>query len=326
MSSEASIYDVPPPDVQVDLARLASALDASVPPKHLDRNLLIATWNIRSFGSLTRKWLAGDKDSPKRDLRGLAAIKTIVSRFDVIAIQEVVGDLRALRDLIKALGSDWSFLMTDVTRGSSGNNERIAFVFDTRRVQLSGLAAELVVPPEALGAIAPDALQRQFARTPYAVSFRAGAQTFILVSLHVNYGSATAERLPELQAIAAWMAEWATQANRWHHNLIALGDFNIDRRGDALWQAFTSTGLTVPAALNAVPRTIFSDAAAPDTGQYYDQIAWFESGEERRLQMRFVNAGSFDFLPCAYTGLGLSKLAVSFRLSDHYPLWAQFAV
>lgn len=44
----------PPPQVQADLERLRTALDEAVLPKILDRNLLIATWNIRSFGSLTK--------------------------------------------------------------------------------------------------------------------------------------------------------------------------------------------------------------------------------------------------------------------------------
>jgi len=67
----------------------------------LDENLLIAAWNICGFASLTREWTAGDADSPKRDLRGLLAIGEIIRRFDVIAVQEIKGDLRALRDLMK---------------------------------------------------------------------------------------------------------------------------------------------------------------------------------------------------------------------------------
>jgi hypothetical protein len=35
------------------------------------------------------------------------------------------------------------------------------------------------------------------------------AQTFILVTLHVNYGKQAAERIPELKAIADWLAAWA---------------------------------------------------------------------------------------------------------------------
>jgi len=87
----------------------------------------------------------------------------------------------------------------------------------------------------------------QFARTPYAVSFKAADTTFILVTLHVTFGNPATERVPELKGIARWMREWANQANAWSQNLIALGDFNIDRQADPLWQAFVSTGLGMKA-------------------------------------------------------------------------------
>lgn len=322
-----TILDNPPAAVANDLGLLRAALDAQIPAKAPDRNLLIATWNIRSFGSLTRKWTAAGGDSPKRDLRGLRAIGETISRFDVVAVQEIVGDLRALRDLMRWLGPDWAFLMTDITLGDAGNNERLGFVFDRTRVAPSGLAAELVVPPEWLAEVGPDALARQFARTPYAVSFRAGSQTFILVTLHVDFGDDAADRLPELAGVARWMADWARRSTRFHHNLITLGDFNIDRHDDPLWQAFTATGLTVPDALNAVPRTIFADQNDPQGGKYYDQIAWFVSGGGRpRLNMDFTTAGGFDFLPFVYTDRNLSKRSISYRVSDHYPLWAEFAL
>lgn len=326
MTDEASVLDPPPEPVARELARLREAVDAAIPRKQLDHNLLIATWNLRMFGSLTRKWTAGDDDSPKRDLRGLLAIKTIVERFDVIALQELMGDLRALRDLLRALGPHWGFVMTDVTLGSAGNSERMAFLYDTRRVQPSGLAAELVIPPEWQQEVAAGALDRQFARTPYAVSFRSGTDTFILVTLHVLYGSNAAEREPELATIARFMAEWADRTERWHHNLLVLGDFNIDRKDDALWQAFTREGLSVPEALDAVPRSIFADPNSPSTHRFYDQIAWFTSGNRRQLDMEFLRAGSFDFQPLVYGELGLSRNSLSWRISDHFPLWAEFAL
>ena len=122
------ITDAPPAAVQADLDSLGAQLDATIPAKAAD-NLLIATWNIRAFASLTREWTAGSSDNPKRDLRGLRAIIEILSRFDVIAIQEVKGDLRALRDTMRFLGDDWAFLMSDVTAGAAGNDERLAFLF-----------------------------------------------------------------------------------------------------------------------------------------------------------------------------------------------------
>ena len=58
--------------------------------------------------------------------------------------------LQALRELLRVLGGDWGLLLTDGTKGQPGNNERLGFVFDTRRVKPSGLAAELVIPDEEL--------------------------------------------------------------------------------------------------------------------------------------------------------------------------------
>jgi len=319
--------DLPPLTVQSDIAALHAHLDGVIPSKRLDENLLIATWNIRGFASLTREWTAGEDDSPKRDLRGLLAIGEIVRRFDVIALQELKGDLRALRDLMKWLGPNWAFLMTDVTAGPQGNGERMAYLFDRRRVELSGLACELVVPQEWLDEIRPDALQRQFARTPYAVSFRSGPSTFILATLHVTYGASAAGRIPELRGIARWMRKWADNTSAWSQSLIALGDFNIDRRGDPLWQAFTSTGLTTPPDLDAVPRSIFSHAESPSTNKHYDQIAWFEGDDGKaQLNMTYRRGGYVDFLPFVYRELDLSKSAVSYRVSDHYPLWVEFGL
>jgi endonuclease/exonuclease/phosphatase family metal-dependent hydrolase len=246
-----NILDQPPASTLVELRALRDDLDEQIPSKELDRNLLIATWNIRAFGDLTEKWNSSEADVPKRDLHSLICIKEIISRFDVIAVQEVRGNIKALRHMLKALGPHWGFIMTDVTLGSRGNDERMAFLYDTRRVKPSGLAGELVVPEEWINStsLEEDSLRRQFARTPYAVSFSSARETFILVTLHVIYGKAMPERIAELKGIAIWLEDWARREKSFGHNLIALGDFNIDRKGDAAYQAFTSTGLQPPAQL-----------------------------------------------------------------------------
>jgi hypothetical protein len=127
-----------PKTVRDEMTNLRQALDQTIPPKRdAARNLLIATWNLKAFSSLTEKWTATGQDSPKRDYRAMWAITEIISRFDVIALQEVKGDLKALRVMLKTLGPDWNLLMTDVTRGDAGNGERLAFVFDSRRVEFA---------------------------------------------------------------------------------------------------------------------------------------------------------------------------------------------
>ena len=46
----------PPAAVRIERAALANAVDAVVPAKRPDRNLLIGTWNLRAFGGLTKCW------------------------------------------------------------------------------------------------------------------------------------------------------------------------------------------------------------------------------------------------------------------------------
>jgi endonuclease/exonuclease/phosphatase family metal-dependent hydrolase len=280
----------------------------------------VGTWNIRALGGLTEKWRSEEDDEPIRDLFDVRCIAEIVSRFDVVAIQEVRGNLTALQTLLAALGPNWATIMTDVTRGKAGNNERMAFAFDLRRVRPSGLAGELVVAIETGTSVTASGLDRQFARTPYAASFAVDRLQLTLITLHVLYGDETA-RADELREIAAWLAGWAREEQHWNQNLIALGDFNIDRRGDPLFDAFTSTGIEPAPQLNDVPRTIFGD---PGDSKFYDQIAWF-TDEERgpMLTLQASAAGSFDFVPILQGDF--SKTTLSWKVSDHYPLWVEFS-
>jgi endonuclease/exonuclease/phosphatase family metal-dependent hydrolase len=321
----AALTDPPPADVATELTALGAALDAQIPAKSIDRNLLIATWNIRHFGGLTEKWRSEPGDVPKRDLASLRYVAEIAARFDVLAIQEVRDDIKCLRHMLRLLGEHWAIILTDVTQGSAGNDERLAFLFDTRRIKPSGLACELVLPDEWAEHVGQDVFARQFARTPYAVSFKSAGQTFILVTLHVVYGSGPSDREHELRWIARWMSAWAEEILEYRQNLIVLGDFNIDRRDDPNWQAFTASGLRPPPELDGLPRTIFDDPARPDTAKRFDQIAWFYDGDVSKLELDYAGrAGHFDFTQVV---LGdLTKTEQSWRLSDHYPLWTEFVL
>lgn len=324
------VTDKPPKKVQEDLHRLSAALDANVPERRVDHNLVIASWNIRALGKLTKKWHSQPKDKPRRDFHAIRCIAEILSRFDVVALQEVKGDLCALRHVLRVLNNPdphWGFILTDVTRGDAGNGERMAFLFDTRRVKPSGLASELVIPSDVRG-VKKNALEKQFARTPYAVSFYSGGHTFILVTLHVIYGKGSRKKMLEARArelarIAGWLGDWARDMNAFDHDFIALGDFNIDRNQDPLYQAFTSQGLATPSELDDAPRTIFG---TQDNTKHYDQIAWFtRNGKEPALSLTYNHrAGIFDFVPHVMTDLSVRKK--SHRISDHYPLWAEFLI
>ncbi len=295
-----------------------------LPAKTLD-NLLIGTWNIAVFGNLTEKWVTEPGDEPKRNLSDACAIAEIVSRFDVCAIQETRRDLTALQTVMKILGDDWAYVVTDVTEGGPGNGERLAFVHDRRRARSSGLVGEVVLPASANGVVIGP-LDRQFARTPYAVSFAAGDKAFTLVTLHALYGADKADRerrRDELAAIAQWLADRAEDPDTFNRNLIALGDFNIDRDDDPLYRALTSTGLAAPPELQDAPRNItYADGGVK---KHYDQIAWFTKGERAALTLTYEhNAGFVEWTK--YVLLHARDDAErKAHISDHYPLWAEFS-
>ncbi|MFW9887726.1 MAG: endonuclease/exonuclease/phosphatase family protein [Candidatus Thorarchaeota archaeon] len=321
-----------PEHVTQELMTLRAELDRVIPSKTVDDNLIIATWNIAHFGDLTEKWDANKDDDAPRDLRALLHITEIVSRFDVVAIQEVSSNIRCIRRMLRALGPHWGLLMTDETKGRRGNNERLAFVFDTRKVNLSGLAGELVIPddelriagiPEKGDAEKRSIMTEQFARTPYAVGFKAKNNTFVLVTVHMKF-EPRPERTREIQAIAEWMGEWAKDMNAWEHNLIALGDFNIDRQGDVLYDAFVDSGLDIHEHFHNLPRTL-ADDEADIKRTFYDQIAWFKGDDEKpALSLRFLKGGNFDFRGLIFRGLPDNRLKL--KISDHFPLWAEFEI
>ena len=118
----------------VDAAELPQDV---VPPSDSSRYIRIATWNIREF------------DSPsygRRSQEAKAYIAEIISYFDLIALQEIRRDLGPLNDVKNLLGPNWDYIATDVTEGTSGNHERMAFLFNRDKVWFRHVAGELTLP------------------------------------------------------------------------------------------------------------------------------------------------------------------------------------
>lgn len=106
-------------------------------PSESSTFIRIATWNLREF------------DSPSYGYRtdeAKAYIAEILSHFDLIALQEIRRDLRALDSLRWFLGPEWDYVATDVTEGGSGNKERMAFLFNSNKVRFQKVAGELTLP------------------------------------------------------------------------------------------------------------------------------------------------------------------------------------
>ncbi|MCY2987000.1 MAG: tyrosine-type recombinase/integrase, partial [Planctomycetota bacterium] len=71
----------------------------------------------------------------------------ILGQFDLIALVELRNDLTDLGRVLPILGEYWDVIYSDWMLDSGGNNERIAYLFDTRAAVFNGLAAEVDAPP-----------------------------------------------------------------------------------------------------------------------------------------------------------------------------------
>lgn len=314
------------------LKRLRQALAEQIPQRSATDTLLLATWNIREFDS-------GQKCG-YRSSEAYYYIAEILSRFDLIAVQEVKDGLYPMQHVRKLLGSWWDYLVTDVTLGSSGNTERMAYLYDQRKVSFTGLAAELVLPKASGEKTEPV----QMARSPYVAGFRAGWAWLTLATVHIYYGKSVAvdeRRLAEITAFGKTLARHADTlssapqlspgAKPERDNLIVLGDFNIFNRRDVTLEAIIAAGFRVPEALQQIPGSNVKQ------DKHYDQIAYFKTLNGLRPTGK---AGVFDFYVSVFTleqeadyeSERLEKPGRSyqdwrtFRMSDHLPMWIEFNI
>lgn len=294
------------------LLALRAGLAERVTPSNKNTSFHLATWNIRDFG--------GHRLNPApRSDESMLYIAEIISAFDLVAVQEVNDDLADLERLMRLLGPHWDWLVTD----TSGNLERLAFVFDRRKISFRHIAGEIVLPPVKGNPVA------QFNRTPYLVAFQAGWFKFNLCTVHIYYGSAkdTSKRIAEIDAIAKFFAKRQKQDNETY---ILLGDFNILNPDDATMKPLLGGGFEIPAELR--------NPTALASVNYYDQIAV----KPARRQVEIAKAGVFDWqdyvlrAPEDYetykpllkgkTDLAAFKKWRTWQMSDHKPLWAEIAM
>jgi endonuclease/exonuclease/phosphatase family metal-dependent hydrolase len=304
----------------VGLLRLRDALQKSVPPKKLDSHLLLATWNIREFG--------GKKFKP-RSKEALFYLAEVISAFDLVAVQEVRKNLGDFNRLMNLLGSWWRYLLTDVTLGRRGNEERLAFLYDSRKVTFGGLASQVVLPPLESGRNQRTPAE-QLARTPLLVGFRCGWLKFTICTAHILYGKGTAsppERVAEIRNMAQFLAQRASDPDAWARNMIVLGDFNVFKPTDETLGALRDAKFIIPTRLQGIT----SNAAG---GKHFDQIAFIAPDLEDKLELS--NAGVVNVFKTVFTekpkdvkfyarsaGKTDYKTWRTYNLSDHLPMWIE---
>lgn len=306
-----------PVDPKKELKALrAHARERGIPKRSPDR-LLLATWNIANLGL------------QKRDDPDYALIAEMVSWFDLVAVQEVNDNLDGLRALRAKLPARYRALFSD----ASGNRERGAFIFDSRKITVLDKVGRLAIPPNKLQFIKlPGTTEpfRGFDRGPYMAAFKTrGTFEFLLVNVHLFFGGdepADLERRAlETYALAWWAKSRHDSKYAYVPDIIPLGDFNLPQmdESDPIFRALTSRGLRLP------PRHPISQVGGTSLQglSHYDQIALFP-GRTRELKQVAV----FDFDNVLFRDVFESKTLkqflsyVRFHVSDHRPLWAELSI
>ena len=309
------------------LLLLRNQMDKQIPEKTEATTMLLATWNIREFGN-------------NRMTESSYYIAEILSRFDLIAIQEVASDLSGLQKVMSIMGPQWDYIVTDSTDGSAGGGERMAFVYDKAKITFKNIAGELVLPKEKL-----INMELQFARTPFCAAFQAKWFKFKLNTVHIYYGSSSGidkRRLAEIDTIAAYLSK---RAKKEDESYILLGDFNIVKTSDETMKALEKNGFFVPSDIKTHPTDL-------GRTKYYDQIAFnFKLNSNMTVfSEREQKSGALDFTESVYTKddidiyrkyfpeknvkdkteSAIQKYYLSswrtYQMSDHLPLWAELKI
>ena len=299
------------------LLALRAGIAEEISPGSKQELFRLATWNIRDFGA------HHFNPSPRSD-EALLYIAEIIAAFDLVAIQEVNENLVDFDRVMRLLGPHWNYVMTD----QSGNDERLAFAFDTRKILFRHMAGEIVLPRVKGQPVA------QFNRTPFIVAFQADWFKFNLCTVHIYYGSAadTKDRQREIADIAEFFTK---RQKKDGETYILLGDFNIVSPDDANMAALLGHGFAIPPGVSK-PTALASKST-------YDQIALrtqsklFEvrsSGCFRWQDYVFRDTDDYTaYKPLMPTKTKTGKTAKTdiaayrkwrtWQMSDHLPLWVE---
>ncbi|WP_127112348.1 endonuclease/exonuclease/phosphatase family protein [Shimia sediminis] len=273
------------------LSRLRRQLDQELPSRTVTDTLMLGTWNLRNFDD--NRFVHGFRTQEDNYY-----IAEIISRFDVVALQEICEDLTPLDRVMRVLGRNYSYIVSDVTEGPGGNRERMAFIYDTDKVSFRGVAGELVLPDrmQIIDGDGDDAKRRQFSRTPFMCAFQSGWFKFVFTTVHIYFGSDSGpkykRRVKEIRKVAQFLSKRADRdINRKDlGSHLLVGDFNIKFPGSDGDEALKEEGFTV-----------FRNRKGSNKSQtrFYDQIS-FKSKQDRVQLANADSHGVFQFFDSIY--------------------------
>ena len=311
-------------------------LKQSIPERIHEENLLIASWNIKEFGHLQN-----------RLPESMYYMAEIISSFDLVAIQEVKGDLKDFHTLMKLLGHHWDYVITDITEGAKGNSERFAYVYDSRRVQFAGLAGEIVLWNE----LTSHSPVKQLKRTPYITAFKANWKTFAIINVHLQPGDKDedkAVRKEEVRLLTEALRKKLENNRLWTNNLMMMGDFNFYGDDEDIIDLMENLEFKEPEPLKGLNTNVSQT-------EIYDRVFFRPNNYFSLYDNGKARGGVFNFYSCIFKDDDYNLPAFrrymkehktdpsnlindeafksyykrywrNMQMSDHYPLWVEMSI
>ncbi|MEW8437686.1 MAG: hypothetical protein AB2689_05970 [Candidatus Thiodiazotropha taylori] len=127
-------------------------------PQRVDNSIVIASWNIRKFGTLMNGTV------PKKSPGAFRMIKRFCAQCDLVAIQEQQDSTESLYKLIADINSEgrhFQVVISDLTGrapGYKGMAERFAWLYNTEKIKRGDLASDLTYDRTAITKNISDAL------------------------------------------------------------------------------------------------------------------------------------------------------------------------
>jgi endonuclease/exonuclease/phosphatase family metal-dependent hydrolase len=302
-------------DVEQEISRLRKHKQVRAIPRKQKDKLLVATWNVANLGAQQRR-------NPDRYV-----IAEIMSWFDLIAVQECRENFADLFAIQNELPKSYRVVMSDV----AGNDERMAFLYDSRKLTVLEEIGEIAFPPSRYKSVKLPGIDRQFDgfdRTPYLAAFSANGTSLMFVNVHLYYGDDSPDSMARRSLETFAVAKWADLRNKSQYSftreLVVLGDFNMpkSRPGDPIFKALTGLGLELPEHSTQIASNITADAN-------YDQIAFLP--ETTRNCFTGLK-GVFDYDTVIFPDLWQDganmknfRAYLRYYISDHRPMWVQLS-
>jgi len=310
-------------DVEREIAALRKHKKIRGIPKRQKGHLLLATWNVANLGATDQK----------REPECFELLAEMAGWFDLVAIQEVRDNTAAVRELLALMPKSWRLLFSE----AGGNDERFAFLWDSRAAELGQLVGKMVIEPKKLQTAGGPTFTG-FSRTPYLATFHAGRLQIELGSVHSIFGDkdkdpgALERRLAETKAIAWWCEKRSKDPDSYTKDIMALGDFNTPTDEDGefaekMLDALRRKGLHTPTYRDEGEEVVIETqlGSAVRSKNQYDHLFFFPKDTESDLD----GCGVFDFDAVIFKDLWESRGRVPFHqftiwaVSDHRPLWVQ---